>query len=131
MIQCNKSQRQTQVTKVQLGDPTSLYCVLSEQEFDQGFFLWFKQTIGETPQAIARMLKHQEVPEYYDKYNNKHLKVEKSEKDKSYRLLFNETRQTDEAIYYCAVIEGYDMHLKNGTLLIIEGKYTKQEKKEM
>ncbi|XP_046892199.1 uncharacterized protein LOC124478078 [Hypomesus transpacificus] len=121
VIQRNKSQRQTQVTKVQLGDPTSLYCVLSEQEFDQGFFLWFKQTIGETPQAIARMLKHQEVPEYYDKYNNKHLKVEKSEKDMSYRLLLNETRQTDEAIYYCAVIEGYDMHLKNGTLLIIEG----------
>ncbi|XP_045575364.1 uncharacterized protein isoform X1 [Salmo salar] len=122
VTKCNNVQRHIQVQGVQIGDPVTLYCVFSNQVYNQGNMFWFKQITGEIPQVVARMQKFQPRPELYKEFNNSHLNVERAEADGIYRLTIPKMEPTDEAIYYCASRTDYEVNLINGTFLVLKGK---------
>uniref|UniRef100_A0A673W065 Ig-like domain-containing protein n=1 Tax=Salmo trutta TaxID=8032 RepID=A0A673W065_SALTR len=106
---------------VQIGDPVTLYCVFSNQVYNEGNMFWFKQITGEIPEVVARMQKFQPRPELYKEFNNSHLNVERAEADGIYRLTIPKMEPTDEAIYYCASRTDYEVNLINGTFLVLKG----------
>lgn len=121
MTKCNNVQRHIQVQGVQIGDPVTLYCVFSNQVYNEGNMFWFKQITGEIPQVVARMHKFQPKPVLYKEFNNSQLNVERAEADGIYRLTIPKMEPMDEAIYYCASRTDYEVNLINGTFLVIEG----------
>uniref|UniRef100_A0A8C8CV50 Ig-like domain-containing protein n=1 Tax=Oncorhynchus tshawytscha TaxID=74940 RepID=A0A8C8CV50_ONCTS len=79
VTKCNNVPRHIQVQRVQIGDPVTLYCVFSNQVYNEGNMFWFKQITGEIPQVVARMHKFQPRPVLYKEFNNSQLNVERAE----------------------------------------------------
>uniref|UniRef100_A0A8C7FCB4 Ig-like domain-containing protein n=1 Tax=Oncorhynchus kisutch TaxID=8019 RepID=A0A8C7FCB4_ONCKI len=121
VTKCNNVQRHIQVQGVQIGDPVTLYCVFSNQVYNEGNMFWFKQITGEIPQVNVC---NASLFSWHKNFNHSRFNVEKADADGMYRLAITNTDPTDEAVYYCAVRTAYEVNFINGTLLLLKGNHS-------
>nr|XP_023690122.1 uncharacterized protein LOC111855390 [Paramormyrops kingsleyae] len=102
--------------RVQLGDSVTLTCFCPEERTSVA---WFKQTVGQKPQLMAKALRY--VPgEFYKEYKNiKRYSLQNAEG--SFNLTISNAEPSDSAVYYCAAESYNEIHFGNGTFVIITG----------
>uniref|UniRef100_A0A3B3S7Z2 Ig-like domain-containing protein n=1 Tax=Paramormyrops kingsleyae TaxID=1676925 RepID=A0A3B3S7Z2_9TELE len=96
--------------RVQLGDSVTLTCFCPEERTSVA---WFKQTVGQKPQLMAKALRY--VPgEFYKEYKNiKRYSLQNAEG--SFNLTISNAEPSDSAVYYCAAESYNEIHFGNGT----------------
>uniref|UniRef100_A0A3B3SZX5 Ig-like domain-containing protein n=1 Tax=Paramormyrops kingsleyae TaxID=1676925 RepID=A0A3B3SZX5_9TELE len=105
--------------RVQLGDSVTLTCFCPEERTSVA---WFKQTVGQKPQLMAKALRY--VPgEFYKEYKNiKRYSLQNAEGN--FNLTISNAEPSDSAVYYCAAESYNEINFGNGTFVIITGKYS-------
>uniref|UniRef100_A0A3B3SZB1 Ig-like domain-containing protein n=1 Tax=Paramormyrops kingsleyae TaxID=1676925 RepID=A0A3B3SZB1_9TELE len=103
--------------RVQLGDSVTLTCFCPEERTSVA---WFKQTVGQKPQLMAKALRY--VPgEFYKEYKNiKRYSLQNAEGN--FNLTISNAEPSDSAVYYCAAESYNEINFGNGTFVIITGK---------
>ncbi|XP_026213605.1 signal-regulatory protein beta-2-like [Anabas testudineus] len=104
------------VLTVQFGDPVTLTCVLSDEDFSIKEIYWYKQRAGDTLKSIVALLKKTSA-EYGPEFS-KRLEV-KTEKHFS-NLTILRTITEDEGMYHCGVTE-WIKTTWSGTYLLVKG----------
>ncbi|XP_078025599.1 uncharacterized protein LOC117260864 [Epinephelus lanceolatus] len=104
------------VTTVQLGEPVTLTCVLTNDESTDEVS-WYKQSAGETLKLIVRLRKRVN-PVYRPEFSALRLNVNLHKKISSLTIL--RTIQEDEGMYHCTVMERAEITW-TGTYLSLKG----------
>ncbi|KAG7328821.1 hypothetical protein KOW79_006995 [Hemibagrus wyckioides] len=99
---------------VNIGDSATLRCCISEDEF--GMTAWFKQKDRKPPQLMIKFfLTSKEM--FYNEIETARIKMERSSNCINMTIL--NIIQSDEAMYYCAVLMTHNPVFGDGTYLNI------------
>uniref|UniRef100_A0A3Q3B7C0 Uncharacterized LOC112449740 n=1 Tax=Kryptolebias marmoratus TaxID=37003 RepID=A0A3Q3B7C0_KRYMA len=104
------------VITVQLGEPVTLTCVLSDEDKSSSSLHWYKQSAGESLKLILTLTENNE-PVYGPESPASRLKA--THKEKVSNLTILTTVQEDEGIYHCAITSR--KNIWHGTYLSIKG----------
>ncbi|XP_058253215.1 uncharacterized protein LOC131357875 [Hemibagrus wyckioides] len=99
---------------VNIGDSATLRCCVSEKEF--GMTAWFKQKDRKSPQLMIKFYKTSEEM-FYNGIEKSRFKMEKS--SNCFNMTILNIIQSDEAMYYCAVLMTHIPVFGDGTYLNI------------
>ncbi|XP_053091781.1 uncharacterized protein LOC128318652 [Pangasianodon hypophthalmus] len=102
---------------VDTGDSATLQCCISENEFEP--IAWFKQPNGKKPQIIVTVYKTAGEA-FYNESQKSRFKIERSSNCCNMTIL--NTIQSDEAMYYCALMR-LSLVFADGTYLKIKGEH--------
>ncbi|XP_058253214.1 uncharacterized protein LOC131357874 [Hemibagrus wyckioides] len=99
---------------VNIGDSATLRCCVSENEF--GMTAWFKQKDRKPPQLMIKFYKTSEEM-FYNGIEKSRIKMERS--SNCFNMTILNIIQSDEAMYYCAVLIAHRPVFGDGTYLNI------------
>ncbi|XP_058254043.1 uncharacterized protein LOC131358351 [Hemibagrus wyckioides] len=99
---------------VNIGDSATLRCCVSENEF--GMTAWFKQKDRKPPQLMIKFYKTSEEM-FYNGIEKSRIKMERS--SNCFNMTILNIIQSDEAMYYCAVLMTH-INFGDGTYLNIK-----------
>ncbi|XP_053538279.1 uncharacterized protein LOC128633490 [Ictalurus punctatus] len=103
---------------VNIGDSATLRCCISEKEF--GMMAWFKQTNREKPQHIIKFFKMSEEISYSGIHKSR-LQIKRS--SNCFNMTILDIIQSDEAMYYCALLMTHNPVFGDGTYLKVKGDH--------
>ncbi|XP_047658122.1 uncharacterized protein LOC113646015 [Tachysurus fulvidraco] len=102
---------------VNIGDSATLQCCISENVV--GMITWFRQPNREKPQIVVTV--HKSGGEtFHTGFQKSRFRIEKS--SNCFSIIILNTTQSDEAMYYCAVMTSITV-FGDGTYLQIKGDH--------
>uniref|UniRef100_A0A8C3A7A0 Ig-like domain-containing protein n=1 Tax=Cyclopterus lumpus TaxID=8103 RepID=A0A8C3A7A0_CYCLU len=114
LIQTAEVPQQVSLTLVELGGNVTLWCPV----FREGYFYWYKQTLGHMIQTVARVTFTGQKLSL--QLNNTRFKVTGGKTQ--YSLTIRNITKEDEATYFCLNGTAYGQSFVNGTFLAVKGK---------
>ncbi|XP_026995039.2 uncharacterized protein LOC113638202 [Tachysurus fulvidraco] len=102
---------------VNVGDSATLHCCVSGE--DVGAVIWFKQPNRKHPQIVSRWFKTAEIT-FFNEFQNLRFQVQISSNCSN--MTISNIIQSDEAMYYCAIIKPFST-FGRGTYLKIKGDH--------
>ncbi|XP_060782780.1 uncharacterized protein LOC132889996 [Neoarius graeffei] len=102
---------------VDFGDSATLQCCVSEKKF--GMMAWFKQPTRKKPQFIVKFFKTSGET-FGSGFQKSRFQIERS--SNCFNLTILNTTQSDEAMYYCALMTP-NLVFADGTYLKIKGEH--------
>ncbi|XP_074505793.1 uncharacterized protein LOC141775953 [Sebastes fasciatus] len=106
------------VTTVQLGEPATFTCALSNIEINRIAIHWYKQSARETLQLMVT-LRTSTKPEYAPQFSESRLEVNNDNNFSNLTIL--RTIQEDEGLYHCEITDRWKTPEWNGTYLLLKG----------
>lgn len=103
------------VLYVNVGDSATLPCCVFGDNV--GVIIWYKQPNRKQPRIMSRGQKSAEVT-FYGEFQNLRFQVQSS--SNCFNMNISNIIQSDEAMYYCAIIKPYTV-FGSGTYLKIKG----------
>jgi len=105
------------VVTVQLGEPVTLTCALSDERQSIEKLQWYKQSAGDTLKSIVMLWKNLN-PTYGPGFSASKLMATHNEKNST--LTIFRTSEEDEGMYHCAIF-AYGGDSWSGTYLSLKG----------
>ncbi|KAI5624917.1 putative immune-type receptor 14b isoform X1 [Silurus asotus] len=102
---------------VDIGDSATLRCCFSEKEF--GMMALFKQSARKQPRLVIKLFQTSRET-FYNAIQESRVRIERS--TNCFNLTISTTIQSDEAMYYCALLISLDPTFGDGTYLKINGR---------
>ncbi|XP_053487610.1 uncharacterized protein LOC128611825 [Ictalurus furcatus] len=102
---------------VDIGDSATLRCCILEKEVR--FVSWFKQPNRKKPQIIVRVYKTAGET-FFSGFQKSHFQIERS--SNCFNMIILNIIQSDEAMYYCALMRA-NLVFGDGTYLKIKGDH--------
>uniref|UniRef100_A0A8C2WQW8 Ig-like domain-containing protein n=1 Tax=Cyclopterus lumpus TaxID=8103 RepID=A0A8C2WQW8_CYCLU len=114
LIQTAEVPQQVSLTLVELGGNVTLWCPV----FREGYFYWYKQTLGHMIQTVATVTFTGQKLSL--QLNNTRFKVTGGKTQ--YSLTIRNITKEDEATYFCLIGTAYGQSFVNVTFLAVKGK---------
>ncbi|KAI5104806.1 putative immune-type receptor 14b isoform X1 [Silurus meridionalis] len=99
---------------VDIGDSATLRCCFSEKEF--GMMALFKQSARKQPRLVIKLFQTSRET-FYNAIQESRVRIERS--TNCFNLTISSTIQSDESMYYCALLISHDPTFGDGTYLKI------------
>ncbi|CAJ1059008.1 uncharacterized protein LOC116696559 [Xyrichtys novacula] len=105
-------------TKVQLGEPGTLTCLLPNLEYSNIRIKWYKQSLGDTLVLITTLMKATASPTFEKGFSSSRFHANYTSTMSTLTIL--KTVPEDEAVYHCAITTWTEDHW-SGVYLTFEG----------